>query len=273
MINIIDLLKYILLGVIQGVSEVLPISSSGHLALFQALFNTNAGNEALVALMLHVGSLFAFLIFFFPVLWRLWQNLVSYLKGKRSDAVNDDMMLIVYLIVATIPAALAGLFIKDAIDAIFQSLWVVGVGFYFTASLLFLLPRFSKLSYGQYTFKNTIYGGLFQILGILPGVSRSGSTLLGSLLGGLTLAKAKEFAFLLFIPITLGSFIVSFDRIESLDSLLFIYALIATLVSGVVTLITLNLVFKHLALKHFPKFGIYLMVIGTITLILAALAI
>ena len=273
MINIIDLLKYILLGVIQGVSEVLPISSSGHLALFQALFNTNAGNEALVALMLHVGSLFAFLIFFFPVLWRLWQNLVSYLKGKRSDAVNDDMMLIVYLIVATIPAALAGLFIKDAIDAIFQSLWVVGVGFYFTASLLFLLPRFSKLSYGQYTFKNTIYGGLFQILGILPGVSRSGSTLLGSLLGGLTLAKAKEFAFLLFIPITLGSFIVSFDRIESLDPTLFVYALIATLVSGVVTLITLKLVFKHLALKHFPTFGIYLMVVGTITLILAALAI
>jgi undecaprenyl-diphosphatase len=223
--------------------------------------------------MLHVGSLFAFLIFFFPVLWRLWQNLVSYLKGKRSDAVNDDMMLIVYLIVATIPAALAGFLIKDAIDEIFQSLWMVGIGFYFTASLLFLLPRFSKLSYGQYTFKNTIYGGLFQILGIFPGVSRSGSTLLGSLLGGLTLAKAKEFAFLLFIPITLGSFIVSFDRIESLDSVLFIYALIATLVSGVVTLITLNLVFKHLALKHFPKFGIYLMVIGTVTLILAALAI
>jgi undecaprenyl-diphosphatase len=183
------------------------------------------------------------------------------------------MMLIVYLIVATIPAALAGFLIKDAIDEIFQSLWMVGIGFYFTASLLFLLPRFAKLSYGQYTLKNTIYGGLFQILGILPGVSRSGSTLLGSLLGGLTLAKAKEFAFLLFIPITLGSFVVSFDRIESLDTTLLTYALIATLVSGVVTFITLQIVFKHLALKHFPKFGIYLMVVGTITMILAALAI
>jgi undecaprenyl-diphosphatase len=273
MINIIDLLKYLLLAVIQGISEVLPISSSGHLALFQAIFNTNAGNEALVALLLHVGSLVAFVIFFFPVLSRIWQSLVSYLKGKRSDAVNDDMMLMVYLVIATIPAALAGFLIKDAIDAIFQSLWMVGIGFYFTASLLFLLPRFAKLSYGQYTFKNTIYGGLFQILGILPGVSRSGSTLLGSLLGGLTLAKAKEFSFLLFIPITLGSFIVSFDRIESLESTLFVYALIATVVSGVVTLITLKLVFQYLALKHFPKFGIYLIVVGTITLILAALAI
>ena len=273
MIDMIELLKYLLLAVIQGISEVLPISSSGHLALFQAIFNTNAGNEALVALLLHVGSLFAFLIFFFPVLWRLWSHLLLFIKGKRSDEVNDDMMLIVYLIVATIPAALAGFLIKDAIDEIFQSLWMVGIGFYFTASLLFLLPRFAKLSYGQYTLKNTIYGGLFQILGILPGVSRSGSTLLGSLLGGLTLAKAKEFAFLLFIPITLGSFVVSFDRIESLDTTLLTYALIATLVSGVVTFITLQIVFKHLALKHFPKFGIYLMVVGTITMILAALAI
>jgi undecaprenyl-diphosphatase len=96
---------------------------------------------------------------------------------------------------------------------------------------------------------------------------------LGSLFGGLTLAKAKEFAFLLFIPITLGSFIVSFDRIETLDSTLLVYALIATVVSGLVTFITLKLVFKHLTLNHFPKFGIYLMVVGTITLILAGLAI
>lgn len=273
MINLMELLKYLLLAVIQGISEILPISSSGHLALFQAIFNTNAGNEALVALLLHVGSLFAFLIFFFPVIWRIIQNLFLFLQGKRSDAINDDMMLIVYLIVATIPAALAGFLIKDAIDTIFQSLWMVGIGFYFTASLLFLLPRFAKLSYGQYTFKNTIYGGLFQILGILPGVSRSGSTLLGSLLGGLTLAKAKEFAFLLFIPITLGSFILSFDRIESLDTTLLIYASIATVVSGLVTYLTLNVVFKHLALTHFPKFGMYLMAVGTITLILAALAV
>jgi undecaprenyl-diphosphatase len=273
MIDMIELLKYLLLAIIQGISEVLPISSSGHLALFQAIFNTSAGNEALVALLLHVGSLFAFLIFFFPVLWRLWSHLVLFIKGKRSDAVNDDMMLIVYLIIATIPAALAGYLIKDAIDEIFQSLWMVGVGFYFTASMLFLLPRFAKLSYGQYTLKNTIFAGLFQILGILPGVSRSGSTLLGSLLGGLTLAKAKEFAFLLFIPITLGSFLVSFDRIETLDPTLLVYAFIATIVSGIATFLSLKIIFNHLDLKHFPKFAIYLMVVGTLSFILAGLAI
>ena len=270
--NIMELLRYLLLAIIQGVSEVLPISSSGHLALFQAMLNTNAGNEAIFALLLHVGSLFAFLLFFFPVIWRLVMHLIQFIRGERSDAIQDDMMLIVYLVIATVPAALAGYFIKDVIDQLFQSLWIVGVGFYFTASLLFIIPRFATLSYGQYTFKNTFISGLFQVIGILPGVSRSGSTLLGSLLGGLTLAKAKEFAFLLFIPITLGSFVVSFDRIESFDQTLLTYSLIATVLSAVVTFITLKMVFQYLNLKHFKWFGYYLVAVGTLTLLIATLS-
>ena len=270
--NIIDLLRYLLLAIIQGISEVLPISSSGHLALFQALLDTNAGNEAIFALLLHVGSLFAFLLFFFPVIWRLVMHLFQFMAGKRSDAIQDDMMLIVYLVIATIPAALAGYLIKDLIDALFQSLWMVGVGFYFTASLLFIIPRFAKLSYGQYTLKNTVISGLFQVIGILPGVSRSGSTLLGSLWGGLTLAKAKEFAFLLFIPITLGSFIVSFDRIENFETTLLTYSLIATIVSGLVTWITLKIVFQYLNLNHLKWFGYYLVIVGTFTILFAFLS-
>jgi len=270
--NILDLLRYLLLAIIQGISEVLPISSSGHLALFQALLNTNAGNEAIFALLLHVGSLFAFLLFFFPVIWRLVMHLFQFIRGQRSDVIQDDMMLILYLVLATIPAALAGYFIKDVIDQLFQSLWIVGVGFYFTASLLLIIPRFARLSYGQYTWKNTLMSGLFQVLGIFPGVSRSGSTLLGSLWGELTLAKAKEFAFLLFIPITLGSFIVSFDRIESFEPSLLTYSWIATVVSGVVTFFTLKMVFQYLNLKHFKWFGYYLVGIGTLTLLLAFLS-
>jgi undecaprenyl-diphosphatase len=91
-------------------------------------------------------------------------------------------------------------------------------------------------------------------------------------LGGLTLAKAKEFAFLLFIPITLGSFVVSFDRIETFDQSLLTYSLIATVVSGVVTFITLKMVFQYLNLKHFKWFGYYLVFIGTITFVIAALS-
>jgi undecaprenyl-diphosphatase len=267
--NLMDLLRYLLLAIIQGIAEILPISSSGHLALFQQLLGTNQGEEGIFALLLHIGSLGAFLIFFSPVLWRLLQHGWLFVRGKRSDAVLDDMALIGYLVVATIPAALAGYLIKDYVDALFQSLWLVGIGFYFTASLLFLIPKYAKLSYGQYTLKNTLFAGLFQVLGILPGISRSGSTLMGSLLGGLTLAKAKEFAFLLFIPITLGSFIVSLGDLQAFDPLVFQYSLIAMVVAGFVTFVTLRLVFKHLSLKQFPYFGYYLIVIGTITLLLA----
>lgn len=269
MMNLFELLRYLLLALIQGVSEVLPISSSGHLALAQALLHTNAGNEAIFSLMLHVGSLVAFLAYFFPVITRIGLHLIQWFQGKRNDTIHDDMMLVVYLACATIPAALAGYLIKDSIDTLFQSLWLVGIGFYLTASLLFLIPRFARSSYGQYTLKNTMLSGLFQVLGILPGVSRSGMTLLGSLLGGLTIQRAKEFAFLLFIPITLGSFLVSFDRIGILDSTLLVYSTVATIVSGFATYVTLRLVFRHLTIQHFKYFGIYLMVIGSFTLLLA----
>ena len=269
MMNLIELLKYLLLAIVQGLAEILPISSSGHLALLQAMLGTNQGSEAIFALLLHLGSLIAFLIFFFPVLLRLTQHLLLWVGGKRSDAVLDDVTLIGYLLLATIPAALMGYLIKDRIDAIFQSLWIVGAGFFLTAGLLFLLPRYAKLSYGQYTFKNTFLAGLFQILGIFPGVSRSGSTLLGSLLGGLTLAKAKEFAFLLFIPITVGSFLFSLEGLGQFDSQLLTYSLIAMVVSGVVTYLTLRIVFKHLNLTHFKWFSLYLILIGTVTLFLA----
>ena len=268
-----EFLRYLLLAVIQGISEVLPISSSGHLALFQAILQTNPGNEALFSLFLHVGSLVAFLVYFFPVIQRILNHGFAYLKGKRSDAIQDDMMLLLYLVIATIPAALAGYFIKDLIDRIFQSLWIVGIGFYFTASVLLLVPRLAKLSYGQYTFQNTFLSGLFQVLGILPGVSRSGVTLMGSLMGGLTLAKAKEFAFLLFIPITLGSFIVSFDRMQAFETEALTAIILATMVAGVVTYITLKMVFDHLSMKHFRYFAWYLLVMGTLTLSLAAFAI
>jgi undecaprenyl-diphosphatase len=270
--NWIELLQYLLLAIVQGISEVLPISSSGHLALLQAILGTNAGNEAFFALLLHLGSLVAFLIFFSPIIIRLFQHLWLWIQGNRTDPVQDDMRLILYLVIATIPAALAGYLIKDAIDAIFQSLWLVAAGFFFTASLLFIIPRYAKLSHGAYSFKNTLASGFAQVLGILPGVSRSGMTLIGGLMGGLTLQKAKEFAFLLFIPITLGSALVSVNRLDRLTPTLLTYTMLATMVAGVVTYLTLRLVFRYLTLQHFRYFAYYLIGVGSITLILALLS-
>jgi undecaprenyl-diphosphatase len=271
--NWLEFLNYLLLAVVQGISEILPISSSGHLALLQAVLGTNTGNEAFFALFLHLGSLVAFTIFFFPILARLMRHAWLWIQGQRSDAIKDDLTLVVYLLIATIPAAIAGYLIKDMVDRLFQSLWLVGAGFFFTASLLFIIPRIAKLSHGAYNLKNTLFAGLAQVLGILPGVSRSGMTLVGGLTGGLTLQKAKEFAFLLFIPITLGSALLSVNRLESFSPILLTYTLIATVIAGLVTYITLSLVFRYLNLKHFRYFGFYLIGIGTLTLLLAWLTI
>ena len=270
--DIITLLKYILLGLIQGIAEILPISSSGHLALFQQLLGTNAGSEATFALLLHLGSLIALLFFFRTLLLRLLKHALWFIKGKRSKDIQEDMMLIVYLVLATIPSALIGLIIKDSINEIFANLWFTAFGFLFTASLLWFITRLSKQTNTQpYTFNNTFVTGFFQIIGIFPGVSRSGMTLSGALIGGLPLKKAKEFAFLLFIPITAGSlFLGLFDSLDVATHDL-IYLIVSTIVSMVATFASLHYLLHQLKIQHFQYFSYYLIVISAVTMIVAAL--
>lgn len=270
--DIITLIKYVLLGLIQGIAEILPISSSGHLALFQQLLQTNSGSEATFALLLHLGSLIALLFFFRKLILRLIKHAFLFIQGKRNVYIQEDMMLIVYLVVATIPSALVGLFIKDSINEIFANLWFTAFGFLFTASTLWLLTRLSKQTSNQpYSLKNTLITGVFQIIGIFPGVSRSGMTLSGALIGGLSLNRAKEFAFLLFIPITAGSlFLGFFDTLNVAPDDL-IYMVVSTLVSMVATFISLHYLLHQLKIKHFQYFSCYLIAISAVTMIVAAL--
>jgi undecaprenyl-diphosphatase len=270
--DIITLIKYILLGLIQGIAEILPISSSGHLALFQQLLETNAGSEATFALLLHFGSLVALLFFFRILILRLLKHAIWFIQGKKSIDIQEDMMLIVYLVLATIPSALIGLFIKDSINEIFANLWFTAFGFLFTAALLWFITRLSKQTNTQpYTLKNTLVTGVFQILGLFPGVSRSGMTLSGALIGGLPLNKTKEFAFLLFIPITAGSlFLGLFDTVDVATNDL-IYMVVSTLVSMVATFAALHYLLHQLKIKHFQYFSYYLIAISVITMIVAIL--
>jgi undecaprenyl-diphosphatase len=270
--DFITLIKYILLGLIQGIAEILPISSSGHLALFQQLLNTNSGSEATFALLLHLGSLIALLFFFRGLILRLLKHALWFIQGKRNVEIQEDMMLVVYLVLATIPTALVGFFIKDSINEIFANLWFTAFGFLFTAALLWFITRLSKQTHDQpYSLKNTLITGFFQILGIFPGVSRSGMTLSGALIGGLPLSKAKEFAFLLFIPITAGSLFLGFFDTLDVATHDLIYMIVSTLVSMVATFAALHYLLHQLKIKHFQYFSYYLIAISAITMIVASL--
>jgi undecaprenyl-diphosphatase len=267
-----DWLHYILLAILQGIAEILPISSSGHLALYQAIFNINEGYEGTFSIFLHGGSLLALLVYFSPSLWRLLQSVVMYVQGKRTTAIVEDMRFIGYLMLASLPAGIVGVFLSDTIDTIFSSLIFVGVGFLITAGLLFFVYRVSNRRQNDtHSLKSALGAGFAQVLGIFPGISRSGSTISGALLTGLSLNKAKEFSFFMFLPISAGSFILSLDRLQNVDTINGTLMFVAVLITFGVSWITLHLVLKRLKVSHFPYFSMYLVVIGIITLILAGL--
>jgi undecaprenyl-diphosphatase len=264
--DFLTLLKYLLLGFVQGVAEILPISSSGHLALFQALLNTNEGNEGTFALLLHLGSLLALIVFFHKLLLRLVVSMFLWLRGNKDHATLEDMKLIGFLILATIPSALAGVFLLPYLDQIFANLWFTAIGFAWTAFLLHNLHNRQKTTSG-YTLKNTFITGLFQVIGMFPGVSRSGMTITGGIRSGLSMEKAKEFAFLLFLPITAGSLLISaFDTIV-IDPDTLYYTLFATFVASLTTYGSLHVLFNRLQTKHFRYFSYYLLALSFVTIL------
>jgi undecaprenyl-diphosphatase len=267
-----DWLHYMLLAILQGIAEILPISSSGHLALYQAVFNVNEGFEGTFSILLHLGSLGALILYFFPTLWRILQSLINvFFLNKKTPSIQADISLIGYLLLASMPAGIVGILIADEIDSIFANLAFVGIGFFLTSLLLWFVYRQSNAEKGKdtHSLQASLFAGFAQMLGIFPGVSRSGSTISGALIAKLSLAKAKELSFLMFLPITAGSLLVSLDELGAIPANQMWMMILATLLSGVTTYVTLSLVFKHLKVKHFPYFSVYLVVIGTLTLLLA----
>ena len=274
-VSLIELLKYLFLGIIQGIAEILPISSSGHLAVAQYLMAVNYDNEALFAIFVHFASLLALLIYFRELIIRVIVNFFTYLTSKdiaEKQKAKPDFMLAIYLVVASIPVAFIGLFFEDMVTDLFSQLLFIGIGFLITALTLLFVGLFSKHRVNStYTFKNTIITGLFQCIGILPGISRSGITMSGGRIAGLDNQKSKEFAFLLFIPVAAGSFILSLTDISvalSSGAELFIYYGVAMVAAFVFTYLALVFIFKKFSIKAYKYFAIYMFVIAALTITL-----
>lgn len=277
-VSLIELLKYLFLGIIQGIAEILPISSSGHLAVAQYLMAVNYDNEALFAIFVHFASLLALLIYFRELIIRVIVNFFTYLTSKdiaEKQKAKPDFMLAIYLVVASIPVAFIGLFFEDMVTELFGQLLFIGIGFLITALTLLFVGLFSKHRVNStYTFKNTIITGLFQCIGILPGISRSGITMSGGRIAGLDNQKSKEFAFLLFIPVAGGSFILSLTDISvalSSGAELFIYYGVAMVAAFVFTYLALVFIFKKFSIKAYKYFAIYMFVIAALTITLSIL--
>ena len=265
-----DLFSIIIQGIIQGLTEFLPVSSSGHLSVVQHFMNM--GEESLiVSIVLHLGTLLAVFCAFYKTIWGMIKEFFLTIKdvftGKFSwRNMNDNRRLMFMVIIATL-ILVPVYFFKDFFvsvegdgDIIFE-----GCAFIFTAILLFLSDACVKgFKTGKdMSVKDAITVGLFQCVALFPGVSRSGSTTTAGLFCGLTRETAVTYSFILGIPAILGGSVLELgDAVSSgmdLDIVLLVVGFCTAAVVGFLSIALVKLIIKH---DKFKIFGVYTLILG-----------
>lgn len=193
----------LLLGIIEGLTEFIPVSSTAHMLIVQRLFNIPSDNGMFAFLVLvQLGPLVALLIYF----WKDYWNLIKAFFAKPFSTQENKMAW--YIIIATIPAAIAGVLLKDVVQGLFQNpLMEAAIRLFTAAVLLFIAEWLGKRSrnLASMTWLDSLIIGLFQVLAVFPGASRSGSTIPGGMLRNFDRPSATRFAFLMAAPIMLAA--------------------------------------------------------------------
>ena len=265
-----DIISVIIQGVIQGLTEFLPVSSSGHLSVAQHFMNVEEGSMTL-SVVLHLGTLIAVIVAFHKRIWGMikefFLSIRDIFKGQFSwRDMNDDRRMMIMVIIATlilVPFVLIKDFFTSVTgdgDIIFE-----GCAFLFTSLVLFLSDACVKgMKTGKdMKIKDAITVGLFQCVALFPGVSRSGSTISAGLFCGLTRETAAAFSFILGIPAILGSALLEgVDVIKSGEPIDVLPLAVGAAVAAVVGLLAIKLVQIIIKNDKFKIFGIYTLLLG-----------
>ena len=246
----------LVLGLIQGITEWLPISSSGHLILFEKLYGIT--QPIALNVVLHLASLIVVLIVFRKDILKL---IMGFLNGEKYFVQYS-----IWLVIASIPVAIIGLFFRSYIEQAFHNFWTMGISFLFTG-LLLLFSKYPAKKTKSLSLSSTLLMGVGQAIAILPGVSRSGTTISAGLLNGRKQEEVVRFSFFLFIPAILGASILEISSIRTLTNIpAVIFAVIVTIITG---LLTMRFLFRIIKSKKFYYFGWYCLIMGLLMLILS----
>lgn len=215
-----ELIKYIFLGFVQGITEPIPVSSSGHLLIFQKLIGSldNIDFEIL-ATITNLGSFLAILFIFRKDIIRLFKGFFGYI-GKKDKKLYDDYKYCWFIILGTIPAGIMGLVVTklDLFDFLEKNIKFVGVTLLITAIFLFIIKDFKGIKEDKdITFKDALIIGLFQVIALVPGISRSGATIVGGMFRKLKRKTAFNFSFILYIPISLATTLLGIKDLFEAD--------------------------------------------------------
>lgn len=265
----------VILGLVQGLAEFLPISSSGHLALLQQWFGIEEDNVLLFAVLLHVGTLISVFIVYWKDIWELIVELFITIKdlctgkGLRLEE-RPVRKLGVMIIVATIPTAIIGFLFNDFFDSLYTSVIPIGIGLIITGIFLTVAEKMGDSNRGirQMNYRNAVFIGVVQGVAICPGISRSGSTLFGSLICNLDRKFAVKFVFLISIPSILGSAILEAPAaIESGMDIVQLGPVIAGMVVAAISgLVAIKTMIKLVSNKKLNYFSYYVWALGLVVI-------
>lgn len=266
-----ELLQAIVLGVIQGLTEFLPISSSAHLRIFPELFGWGDPGAAFTAV-IQIGTELAVLIYFRHDIWRIGKAwLLSLFKPEWRGQFDARMGW--FVIIGSLPIVVLGVLLKDVIEEDFRNLWIVGTTLIVMGVVLGLADHFSTddREIRQITLRDAILMGVAQALALIPGVSRSGATISMGRVLGFEREAATRFAFLLAIPAVVGAGLFELKEIPNGDNT---YGwgptIVATVVSFAVGYAAIAWLLRYVSTHSYTPFVIYRVLLGAATLILLA---
>lgn len=293
--NLIEILKVVLLGIVEGITEWLPISSTGHMIIIDEFVQLNVTPEfkEMFFVVIQLGAIMAVVVLYWSKLW-------PFVSGKKNDNVKyaqnyrgsnglikflnkyvkwDTMQMWFKVLVAALPAAIIGLPFDDKLDELFYNFQTVSITLIVYGIIFIIVENRNKnkkpvvTNFEQLTYKHAILIGIFQILALIPGTSRSGSTIIGAILIGTSRYVAAEFSFFLAIPVMLGaSFLklVKFGFEFQAGELTIL--IIGMVTAFVVSVIAIKTFMSYIKKKDFKVFGYYRIILGIILIAYAVFA-
>ena len=273
--DFIEILKIIAIGIIEGVTEWLPISSTGHMLIFQEFVSFDGLSPEFMDMfnvVIQLGAIMAVVVIYFKKLWPLEKQ-----NGKVCFD-KEKVSLWLKIVVACIPVGIIGMLFEDAIDEVLMTAVVTAIALIFYGVLFILIEKKGVGANAKYidtntiTYKTAIYIGLFQLLSLVPGTSRSGATIIGGMLVGTSRVAAAEFTFYLGIPVMFGASLLKIAK-YILDGSMFTVNEVLALVLGMVTafvtsIIAIKFLIGYIKKHNFVVFGWYRIALGCIVLLI-----
>ena len=272
---LIEILKAVLFGIVEGITEWLPISSTGHMILVDQFVHLNVSADfyKMFEVVIQLGAIMAVVVLFWNKLWPF------HMKNEKPAWKDGALSMWLKIIVAVIPAAIIGVLFDDKIDELFYhpvpvaiALIVVGVLFIVVETIM-KGKKPSIINIGQITYKAAVIIGLFQVLAaVFPGTSRSGATIIGALLIGVSRATAAEFTFFLAVPVMFGASLLKVIKYIAAGVAMtgseFVILVIGTLVAFIVSVFVIKFLMSYIKKHDFKVFGWYRIVLGILVLLI-----